>query len=217
MFNLYTVWFFVLDLDECTTGSHSCDVNSVCQNTVGSYTCSYNVGYTGDGKPCNGILYINSGKARPHESQIFFDPDSCKLWAVLKTCGLGEQIHRFRMDGRPIRVKKRKCGSMQCKTNAWHFHLLFLLCYVDQRPDVNYQVYISVTLKPCAIPLSHADIDECSTNSHSCDANAVCNNTVGSYACACKAGYTGDGRTCTGKLLKKVTNICISVSSGKPN
>ena len=50
------------------------------------------------------------------------------------------------------------------------------------------------------IPLSHADIDECSTNSHSCDANAVCNNTVGSYVCACKAGYTGDGRTCTGKL-----------------
>ena len=45
----------ILDLDECTTGSHSCDVNSLCQNTVGSYTCSCNAGYTGDGKPCNGI------------------------------------------------------------------------------------------------------------------------------------------------------------------
>ena len=44
-----------IDLDECTTGSDSCDVNSVCQNTVGSYTCSCNAGYTGDGKPCNGI------------------------------------------------------------------------------------------------------------------------------------------------------------------
>ena len=47
--------YFFLDLDECTTGSHSCDVNSVCQNTVGSYTCSCNAGNTGDGKPCNGI------------------------------------------------------------------------------------------------------------------------------------------------------------------
>ena len=46
---------YFLDLDECTTGSHSCDVNSVCQNTVGSYACSCNAGYTGDGKPCNGI------------------------------------------------------------------------------------------------------------------------------------------------------------------
>ena len=43
------------------------------------------------------------------------------------------------------------------------------------------------------------DIDECYTNAHSCGVNAVCNNTIGSYACACEAGYSGDGRTCTGK------------------
>ena len=44
------------------------------------------------------------------------------------------------------------------------------------------------------------DIDECSTNSHSCDVNAVCSNTVGLYVCACKEGYSGDGNTCTGEL-----------------
>ena len=37
------------------------------------------------------------------------------------------------------------------------------------------------------------DIDECSSNSHSCDANAVCNNTRGSYNCSCKPGFSGDG------------------------
>ena len=106
-----------IDLDECTTGSDSCDVNSVCQNTVGSYTCSCNAGYTGDGKPCNGILCINSGKARPHESQILFLPRFVQTLSGFKNMRLGEQIHWFRMDGRSIRVKK-KCGSMQRKTNA---------------------------------------------------------------------------------------------------
>ena len=43
------------------------------------------------------------------------------------------------------------------------------------------------------------DIDECSTNAHSCGVNAACNNTIGSYVCTCEAGYSGDGRTCTGK------------------
>ena len=82
------------DLDECITGSHPCGVNSVCQNTVGSY-------------------------------------------------------------------------------------LFILLIHFTH---------------------SHVDIDECSTNSHSCDVNALCSNTAGSYACACKAGFTGDGKTCSGKL-----------------
>ena len=44
------------------------------------------------------------------------------------------------------------------------------------------------------------DIDECSTNSHSCDVNAVCYDTEGSYMCTCNSGYSGDGKACSGKL-----------------
>ena len=43
------------------------------------------------------------------------------------------------------------------------------------------------------------DVDECSLNSHSCDVNAVCNNTLGSHNCKCKAGYSGDGKSCSGE------------------
>ena len=45
------------------------------------------------------------------------------------------------------------------------------------------------------------DIDECSASSPVCDINANCFNTRGSYYCTCKAGYTGDGKTCQGKIL----------------
>ena len=48
-----------------------------------------------------------------------------------------------------------------------------------------------------------ADINECETGKYHCDPNAFCNNTKGSYICACKPGYIGNGITCTGKIRKR--------------
>ena len=47
------------DVDECTAGTDSCQHN--CVNTVGSYTCTCNSGYSlnGDGQSCSGI-YLTS-------------------------------------------------------------------------------------------------------------------------------------------------------------
>ena len=43
------------------------------------------------------------------------------------------------------------------------------------------------------------DIDEClDPSTHSCDSNANCTNTNGSYQCKCNQGYHGNGNTCTG-------------------
>jgi hypothetical protein len=42
-----------------------------------------------------------------------------------------------------------------------------------------------------------SDEDECTDDTHTCDSNAVCSNTEGSYTCACGAGYTGDGEVCS--------------------
>ena len=43
------------------------------------------------------------------------------------------------------------------------------------------------------------DIDECATKTHHCNLNANCTNTNGSFECVCKEGYTGDGKSCSGK------------------
>ena len=53
------------------------------------------------------------------------------------------------------------------------------------------------------------DINECSSNSHGCDVNAVCSNTLGSYICSCKAGFSGDGKNCTatGEWINKNRKI----------
>ena len=43
----------LLDIDECAEQS-PCDGNAVCTNTPGSFACTCNDGYSGDGMTCTG-------------------------------------------------------------------------------------------------------------------------------------------------------------------
>lgn len=43
-----------------------------------------------------------------------------------------------------------------------------------------------------------SDLDECSNGTHMCSNNADCHNTMGSYRCTCKDGFSGDGFYCSG-------------------
>jgi hypothetical protein len=46
------------DINECTIGTHNCHRNPIeatCTNTIGSFTCACNTGYTGDGRTCTGL------------------------------------------------------------------------------------------------------------------------------------------------------------------
>ena len=51
------------------------------------------------------------------------------------------------------------------------------------------------------------DIDECSNNP--CHASATCNNTVGSYMCACDPGYSSNGFDCTGMYVEQLTDTLV--------
>ena len=54
------------------------------------------------------------------------------------------------------------------------------------------------------------DVNECTSATHKCHANADCVNTHGSYNCTCKAGYTGDGRNCSGEINNVNVQIMIT-------
>ncbi|PFX31501.1 Signal peptide, CUB and EGF-like domain-containing protein 2 [Stylophora pistillata] len=47
-----------IDVNECTEELHSCSADAVCTNTKGSYNCTCNPGYSGDGKICKGMSVI---------------------------------------------------------------------------------------------------------------------------------------------------------------
>ena len=46
---------FLLDINECE-GENDCDENAKCFNTDGSYTCTCQQGFIGNGKNCSGIM-----------------------------------------------------------------------------------------------------------------------------------------------------------------
>lgn len=52
--SLFVISKYFPDIDECATRLHECSANAVCKNIVGSYNCTCNEGYYGDGKKCRG-------------------------------------------------------------------------------------------------------------------------------------------------------------------
>ena len=48
---------FFLDVDECADSSqNNCSSNATCTDIIGSYYCTCDSGYTGDGISCEGII-----------------------------------------------------------------------------------------------------------------------------------------------------------------
>ena len=52
---MFTV-IYISDADECTLSTHNCDGSATCSNTVGSFTCTCNSGFNGDGLTCTGKI-----------------------------------------------------------------------------------------------------------------------------------------------------------------
>ncbi|TNN73178.1 Signal peptide, CUB and EGF-like domain-containing protein 3 [Liparis tanakae] len=50
------------DVDECAEALDNCSIDAICQNTLKSYKCICKSGYKGDGKHCEGILSLLSGR-----------------------------------------------------------------------------------------------------------------------------------------------------------
>ena len=46
----------VVDIDECALGEDMCHDNATCSDTEGSYDCTCNVGFSGSGFTCQGVL-----------------------------------------------------------------------------------------------------------------------------------------------------------------
>ena len=74
----------------------------------------------------------------------------------------------------------------------------------------HHESFLSKSVKSISFKLicAHTGIDECSGGNHTCDIDrATCTNTIGSYKCACKYGYDGDGETCIAPGKRRLLSL----------
>ena len=71
-----------LDINECEVGTDNCHADATCENTIGSFTCTCNTGYEGDGVTCEGTwLFFFGGKLM---KIVKSDESVCKPWCIFE-------------------------------------------------------------------------------------------------------------------------------------
>jgi len=51
---LCTMSLWLLDINECLTNNGGCSIDAQCTNTIGSFLCTCNAGFSGNGSICTG-------------------------------------------------------------------------------------------------------------------------------------------------------------------
>jgi MYXO-CTERM domain-containing protein len=170
------------DIDECTTNVDDCSPSATCTNSIGSFSCACNAGFTGGGHGVSGCTDIDECTAAT---------DDCATTAVCAntagtftcTCPTG-----FTGDGRTTGTS---CADIDECANA-------------SSCDENASCSNSAGSFTCTCDagftgngMTCADADECTLGTDNCDENSICKNLPMTFSCSCAAGFTGDGVTCT--------------------
>ena len=77
---------FHSDIDECVTRTHDCIKEASCSNNIGSFSCSCNLGYFGNGTTCEGMWSTWDEMNLYLDYYLFLDIDECASY----NCGINE-------------------------------------------------------------------------------------------------------------------------------
>ncbi|XP_064644022.1 uncharacterized protein LOC135497923 isoform X2 [Lineus longissimus] len=178
------------DIDECLNKKDNCDANAHCTNTDGSFKCTCKTGYTGDGVTCTDVDECKFPILAPYRCTQKCENKPVGSFNCSCETGFELQTDSFTCKAKAANV----CGTGgqgPCTGDA-----KVIMCAKVANVETCFckagYALDPTTKKSCA------DIDECTSTDaklkEQCHADATCINTpAGSYTCACKAGYSGDG------------------------
>ncbi|XP_028410381.1 adhesion G protein-coupled receptor E2-like [Dendronephthya gigantea] len=166
------------DIDECDLKTHSCHSQATCINTIGSYTCVCNEGFTGNGKFCHDKSECALNKHICHPQA------TCTNFIGSYTCTCYEGF----LGNGSVCEDRNECA------------LSNYICH----PQATCTNFIGSYTCTCNEGFSGngsvcEDKNECALNNYRCHSQATCKNTIGSYTCSCNAGFTGNGMICEDK------------------
>ena len=95
------------DIDECEQGTHDCNANATCMNTPGSYNCTCNFRFTGNGHNCEG-MYIPMANSMLTNMQ-----HACRI-AIESLELIPETKHYLKQDMSLVYPKVSKLHSTYC-------------------------------------------------------------------------------------------------------
>ena len=93
---------------------------------------------------------------------------------------------------------------------AMTVHVILGSLEMDSTAPVSYKIIQYDKCVYFQVQLFFIDIDECSLNLP-CDSNAICTDTVGSFTCQCRLGFTGNGTNCEGDIFTYVHVVQLHV------
>jgi hypothetical protein len=161
-----------LDIDECTTGTAKCSDKATCQNSDGSFTCTCNQGYNGDGKTCCSSGYtISNGTCQDiHECNEGLDDCDDNAACANNTGGFTCKCNSgYEGDGKSCtNIDECAKGTANCTANS-----------TCQDSDGSFACVCNAGYKQSGS--SCFDIDECLDQTDDCP--AACLNTPGSFTC----------------------------------
>ncbi|XP_046846620.1 scavenger receptor cysteine-rich type 1 protein M130-like isoform X4 [Xenia sp. Carnegie-2017] len=227
------------EFDECTANVHSCSINAECVDTVQSFKCICNSGFTGNGKYCDDIDECSLSTDNCHQNATCINNKgsfSCKCNFGYFGNGTICSVPRLRLEG-----PKSKNGTGRVEIlymeewgtvcdDDWDLKDAEVVCrqlgydYAvkalpgSHTPNGHGKIWLDdvkctgsePNLASCVknewgshncehhedagVECSN-DFDECSLQLHNCSSNSQCINTMGSFSCICKSGYTGTNCT----------------------
>lgn len=191
-------WGECEDINECERFDNPCPRGQTCKNSVGSYECFCQVGYTKDYVTggCRDINECQLGTHTCHPSLRCDNTIGSYQCVRVQDCGTGYTINADTdscEDVDECALGTHNCGNdFQCRNTDGSFRCVRTSCPSGYflTYDGNCQVMQCGTGKKFNQTLGRCvDVDECERNP--CRSTERCINTIGGYKCvaACDAGF----------------------------